>query len=311
MTPVSVVIPCYHSEESLPSVLAAIAETMSGQGREYEIIPVNDGSRDGTLAVLREAAEENPAIRPIDLLRNYGQHNAVLCGIRAAQHPFIVTMDDDGQHPPSQLPLLLARLEEGSSDVVYGYPSEEKHSFWRVAAAGLTKFALARFMGSEIARHVTSLRAFRTPLREGFADYQGSYVSIDVLLTWSTNRFDSLPVKHLPRELGTSQYTFRKLVTHALDLITGFSVVPLQIASVLGVLAFIFGGALLCYILVMYFVGGAEVRGFTFLASSIVLFGGVQLLAIGIIGEYVARIHFQSMGRPAYTKRSRPSEEES
>lgn len=300
-TPISIVIPCYHSAESIGGVLSDIETIMTNAGREFEVIAVNDGSHDDTQKVLNGI--NKPWLKSIELLRNFGQHGAVLCGIREAQHPITVTMDDDGQHPAEEMLTLIESFETSDCDVMYGYADSEKHSLWRVFAAGLTKLALARFMGSDTARRVTSFRAFRTELREAFENYSGSFVSIDVLLTWGTSKFEAIKIKHLTRELGESQYTFRKLSTHALNMVTGFSVIPLQIASLLGLLACILGALILVYLLVVYFIQGTEVKGFTFLACSIVLFGGIQLLALGIIGEYIARIHFRSMGKPPYVKR--------
>src|SRR5206468_13023914 len=140
---------------------------------------------------------------------------ALLCGIRAARHELIVTMDDDLQHPPEELPRLLARLQEGF-DVVYGVPDKQQHGLWRNLASRFTKLALQKSMGAETARKVSAFRALRTSLRDGFADYRGQFVSIDVLLTWSTTRFTAVEVRHDPREIGASNYTYRKLFVHAL-----------------------------------------------------------------------------------------------
>jgi undecaprenyl-phosphate 4-deoxy-4-formamido-L-arabinose transferase len=165
----------------------------------------------------------------------------------------------------------------------------------------ITKLALQTAMSAETARHVSAFRILRTHLRDGFATYGGPFVSIDVLLTWSTTRFSHVVVRHEPRQVGRSNYTFRKLVTHALNMMTGFSTLPLQIASLVGFVFTLFGLAVLAVVLVTYIVnGGSTVPGFAFLASIIAIFSGAQLFALGIMGEYLARIHFRTMDRPTY-----------
>lgn len=160
-------------------------------------------------------------------------------------------------------------------------------------------------MSEDIARHVSAFRALRTQVRDGFSGYRGAFVSIDVLLSWSTTRFAAVPVRHDPRQGGTSNYTPAKLLAHAMDMLTGFSTLPLQLASIVGFLFTLFGIGVLVWVLGRYLVLGYSVPGFPFLASAIAIFSGAQLFAIGIIGEYLARIHFRSMGRPDSVVRSR------
>lgn len=242
-------------------------------------------------------------------MRNYGQHNALLAGIREAQYSVIVTMDDDLQNPPEEIPLLLAKLHEGY-DVVYGTPAREQHGPWRDLASRVTKLVLQSAMGAETARKVSAFRVFRTQVREAFANYQGPFVSIDVLLTWGTTRFAAVSVRHDPRRIGKSNYTFRKLVTHALNMMTGFSVLPLQLASLMGFCFALFGLLVLVYVLGRYLIQGGSVPGFPFLASTIAIFSGVQLLSLGIIGEYLSRMHFRIMEKPTYVIRQQVYSEE-
>ena len=155
-------------------------------------------------------------------------------------------------------------------------------------------------MGAGTARHVSAFRAFRTDLRQAFAGYQSPSVSLDVLLTWGTTRFAAIPVRHDPRRLGESNYTFRRLVILALDMMTGFSTWPLRLASLIGLGVTLFGVAVLAYVLGRYLIAGYSVPGFPFLASTIAIFSGAQLFALGIIGEYLARMHFRIMNKPTY-----------
>jgi undecaprenyl-phosphate 4-deoxy-4-formamido-L-arabinose transferase len=170
-------------------------------------------------------------------------------------------------------------------------------------ASQVTKLALQSAMGADIARNVSAFRVFRTRLRNAFASYQSPFVSIDILLTWGTTRFAAVPVRHEPRQIGQSNYTFRKLVTHALNMMTGFSTVPLQMASILGFAFTLFGIGVFIYVMGRFLIQGGSVPGFPFLASVLAIFSGVQLFLLGIIGEYLARMHFRLMDRPAYTIR--------
>jgi undecaprenyl-phosphate 4-deoxy-4-formamido-L-arabinose transferase len=268
-----------------------------------EILLVNDGSGDNSWDVICRLAAEYRTVRGMNLMRNYGQHNALLCGIRAATGEWVATIDDDLQHPPEEIPKLLEKLGEGF-DVVYGTPQEEQHGLWRNLASRLTKIALQSTMGAETARHVSAFRAFRTQLRDAFANYQSPFLSIDVLLTWGTTRFAAVPVRHDPRRIGKSQYSFGKLATHAITMMTGFSTMPLRIASLTGFGFTLFGMGVLLYVLGRYMIQGGSVPGFPFLASVISIFSGAQLFALGVIGEYLARIHFRTMERPPFTVRS-------
>jgi undecaprenyl-phosphate 4-deoxy-4-formamido-L-arabinose transferase len=309
MASLSVVIPVYRSADSLPELTAELARILPTVADVFEVIFVDDGSPDNCWQVINELTRQYPWVHGIALMRNYGQHNALLCGIRAAQNDVTVTMDDDLQHPPSEIEKLLAKLGEGY-DVVYGSPVQEQHGLWRDLASQITKLALQSSMGIEIARKVSAFRALRTEVRSGFADYHSPYVSIDVLLTWSTTRFAAVTVSHNQRKYGTSNYSFRKLITHAINMITGFSILPLQIASLIGFLFTVFGLVVFIYVVVRYLLQGAPVPGFPFLASIIAIFAGAQLFALGIIGEYLARVHFRTMDRPVYTIRNTTSDTE-
>lgn len=296
---ISVVIPVYNSQTVLHELSTRLALILSQTADQYELVLVNDGSRDGSWDEITRLALRYKWVRGINLMRNYGQHNALLCGIRTVKYEITIIMDDDLQHPPEDIPRLLEKLREGY-DVVYGAPQEGQHGVWRNTAAWLTKLALRSALGAETATKVSPYRAFRTSLRDGFASFQSSFVSVDVLLTWGTDRFASIPVQYDPRRAGRSQYTFRRLVTHALNMMTGFSVLPLQFATLTGFGFTIFGILILAYVLARYLLHGVDVPGFTFLASIVIIFSGAQLFALGIFGEYLARMHFRMMERPCY-----------
>jgi glycosyltransferase involved in cell wall biosynthesis len=298
----SVVVPVYRSEAILPELVRRLEPVLAAIAGSFELVLVNDCSPDRSWDVIGGLAGKCSWIRPINLMRNYGQHNALLCGIRAARYEVIITMDDDLQHPPEEIPKLLEELARGY-DVVYGTPAKEQHGLGRDFASWVTKLALQNVMGAEVARKVSAFRVFRTEVARASAQYQGAFVSIDVLLTWGTNRFSTRAVRHDARKAGASGYTFRKLVTHAVNMMTGFSTVPLQFASLVGFIFTLFGIAVLVYVLGRYLMHGGSVPGFPFLASIIALFSGAQLFALGIMGEYLARMHFRMMERPSYVVR--------
>jgi undecaprenyl-phosphate 4-deoxy-4-formamido-L-arabinose transferase len=300
----SVVVPVYDGAATLRPLVERLESVLAARGGPYELILVNDGSRDRSWDVIGALAREKPWVHGIDLMRNSGQHNALLCGIRRARHAVVVTLDDDLQNPPEEIPRLLEALEAGDLDVVYGTPEREQHGFLRDLASRITKLALQGVMGAPVARKVSAFRVFRTHLREAFADYRGQFVSIDVLLTFATMRFGAVAVRHEPRSEGESNYTFRKLVTHALNMMTGFSTFPLQLASLVGFALTLLGLLLLVWVLARALIQGGAPPGFPFLASMIALFSGAQMFALGILGEYLARMHSRTMGRPTYTVRS-------
>jgi glycosyltransferase involved in cell wall biosynthesis len=298
----SVVVPVFRSASTLPELHRRLTEVLTAAGSDYEIILVEDFGGDDSWSVVEKIAATDDHVRGFRLSRNYGQHNALLCGIRQARFDKVVTLDDDLQNPPEEIPRLVEHLGD-DVDVVYGAPQTEQHGFLRDQASRITKLALESAIGAENARHVSAFRLFRTRLRDAFADFRGPHVSIDVLLTWGTTRFDFVTVKHTPRLMGQSNYTVRKLVRHAIDMATGFSTIPLQVASLIGFVFTLFGMVVLAYVLLNFLVNGSAVPGFAFLASIVAVFSGAQLFALGIIGEYLARIHFRTMDRPGYVVR--------
>lgn len=300
----SIVVPVFNSASLLPRLAHEIHVTMLRLGIEYELILVNDASKDASWETICEAAAENAQISGINLTRNYGQHNALLCGIRAARYEVIVTLDDDLQNPPSEIPKLLAKLQEGY-DFVYGSPGKQHHGLYRVVGSTAIKQALSRVMKAEAAECMTSFRAFRTELRNAFNTYQNSDVVIDVLLNWGTERIASVSVEHTARPQGKSNYTFGQLVNLAWSIVTGFSALPLHLATWIGVACLLSGTAGFSFALIRFFVHGGTVPGFLLLACLIMTMSGAQMISLGIIGEYLARMHGRSANKPPYVVKGR------
>jgi len=296
---VSVIIPVYNSAQTLPELVTRLSTVLSGCASAYEIILVDDGSEDSSWDVITRLVTYHDQCRGMGLMRNYGQHNALLAGIRQARYEVIVTIDDDLQNPPEEIPILLAEFTSGV-DVIYGAPLKAGHGFARRLSSQVTKLVLKSIMGADVATKVSAFRAFRTVLRDGFSEASGPAVNIDVLLGWSTSRFHAVEVRQDKRAVGKSNYTFRKLVNHALNMLTGFSTQPLRLASLVGFTFTLIGVGTLAFVLIHYFVSGGAVPGFAFLASIISVFAGAQLFTIGTIGEYLARMHHRIMEKPTY-----------
>lgn len=298
MSSVSVIVPVYKSEATLYELHDRLTVALGGLSNVYEIIFIDDGSPDDSWNVIKKlSTDDSDHVRGLRHGKNYGQHNALLTGIRSARFDVIVTLDDDLQNPPEEISKLLEKLENGY-DVVYGIPAEEKHGFLRDTASRVVKFALQNAMGVKSARSVSAFRAFRKSLCRAFADYRHPNVIIDVLLSWTTNSFGNVVVRHEKREKGTSNYSISRLMSHALNMVVGYSVIPLRIASYLGFFFTFFGVLVFLYVIGRYILLGGSVAGFPFLASIIAIFSGVQLFVLGILGEYIARIHIRNMDQP-------------
>ncbi len=299
----SVVIPAYRSPGTLGRVCEELQRHVAPLVAAFEVIFVDDGSGDGTWASIQRLAATRSWVRGLTLLRNYGQHNALLAGLRQARLPLILTIDDDLQNPPDQVPTLLAALTD-DVDLVYGTPMEEPQSRWRNLASTATKRAMATALGPDVFPRPSAFRLFRRELVSAADTVNDPYISIDVLLSWATSRIIDVPVQFRARDAGRSGYTVRKLVRHALNMITGYSTRPLQWVSAFGLLIALVGFALLALVVVSYLLNGRQVAGFTFLAAALCLFSGVQLLSLGGVGEYIGRMHFRTMGKPPYVVRA-------
>ena len=293
----SIVVPVFRSEKTLNELVNRITNSISD--KSVEIILIDDASGDGTWTTICSIARQNSMVTGIRLGRNSGQHGALLAGVRAAKFQTVVTLDDDLQNPPEEINKLIDALVPGV-DVVYGVSTEVKQNFYRRAGSKLVRKFFASALGFNSAVSMSSFRTFRTVLREGFNTALGPNVSLDALLTWSTTRFTVVEVKHDERKVGDSHYTFRKLVRFMIDMATGYSALPLRLASALGFLTISFGAVLLVYVIGRPIITGERVQGFPMLASTIVIFSGVQIFLLGILGEYIGRMHFRVMNKPTY-----------
>jgi len=292
---ISIVVPVFNSRETLPELVTRLTRVLPP---DSEVILVDDGNDSTTWSAIEALATSG--VMGLRLARNVGQHAALLAGVREAKHSIIATLDDDLQNPPEELVHLLKALTD-DVDVVYGVPIRIKQSFWRSCASVAAKRVMQKMLGFNNAVDISSFRVFRSRLREGFNNDVGPSVSLDVLLTWSTSRFTSVEVEHHERKTGESNYNFRKLLRFMIDTATGYSAVPLRFATSLGLTTVAFSVGVSIWVLGRRLVTGESVPGFPFLAVTIAIFSGVQLIVLGVLGQYIGRIHFRVMNKPTYT----------
>ncbi len=278
--------------------------TLEGTGRSFEIIFVNDGSRDNSWTALNNLRDRFPdSLTVIDLMKNFGQHNAIMCGLRESQGSIVITLDDDLQNPPEEIPKLLHKLEEEELDLVYGVYKAKQHAFLRNLGSELTQKFYRTVFG--LTNGVSAFRAIRRDLVNCISGYDLNFVYLDGLFAWNTDRIDQTEVMHDIRPEGRSGYSLRRLVTLAINLFANFSIVPLQLVSLFGFLAAALGFTAGFYYAYMRLLNDISVPGFASLMIAILAVGGIQMLSIGIIGEYLGRLHINANRKPQYVHRRR------
>jgi undecaprenyl-phosphate 4-deoxy-4-formamido-L-arabinose transferase len=300
---VSVVIPVYRSAETLQRVVERLSRVLDDIDGIYEIVFVDDGSSDSSWELLQALQRQRPeVITAVQLMRNFGQHNALMCGFRHARGQYIITMDDDLQNPPEEIPNLLSVIRNGAHDLVYGVPEKKQHAVGRnVGSRMVNTFFRTVFRTNAT---VTSFRVIRRELLDAILAYNLNFTYIDGLLAWNTQRVGEVTVEHCPRKSGRSGYSITKLLTLALNLFTNFSLIPLQIASAIGLIASIGGLVVAAYYLIQAMLSNIAVPGYASIIVAVMVLGGLQLLALGVIGEYVGRLHLNVNRKPQYTVRN-------
>ena len=297
----TIVVPVFNGSATLGELLSRLGTVMTqAAGDAWEVVFVDDGSQDASWEKLQSLASTFGNVTIIRLARNYGQHNALMCGFHHARGQVIVTLDDDLQNPPEEIPKLLAALEAGS-DVVYGKPEAREHSVARNFGSSLVQWVFNRVFGLDTG--LSAFRAIRGEVVQRILQYDRAFTFIDGLLAWQTDRFAVVPVRQSARESGRSGYTFWSLVRLALNMLTSFSLWPLQLATVLG---FVF--SILSFLAAVFFVTkkllfGIPVTGYTSLIVTVTFLAGVQLLTLGFLGEYLGRLHLNSNSRPQFVVR--------
>lgn len=298
----SLVIPVYGSEPVLPELLRRLQSMFDQQARpsgDYELILVCDCSPDRSWAVIRGLAQQYPWVRGILLRMNAGQHNALMAGFSHARGRVIVTMDDDLQHAPEDIPLLLAELAQGR-DVVYARFKSRKHAGWKVAGSRLNDLVAGYLMNKPKGLYLSPFRAMTADIRDDILRYQGPYVYVDGLILSVTRNIGTVDVDHHERYAGDSGYSLRKSISLWLKMATNFSIVPLRITSFVGLCFAGVGFVLALMLIIQKLTLDRMPIGWSSLIVTVLIVGGVQLLALGMLGEYLGRVLLILNSRPQY-----------
>jgi undecaprenyl-phosphate 4-deoxy-4-formamido-L-arabinose transferase len=299
---VSVVIPVYNEQENLPALLPRLLPVLDGTKRSYEVIFVDDGSRDRSLEILKGFAETYPAVRVLELSRNFGQHPAILAAFQRARGSVVVTLDADLQNPPEEIPKLLARIDEGY-DVVGGIRRQRRDSWFRRAASRLVNRVTGVITGMHLTDYGCMLRAYARDVVDEINACEENATFIPALAQSFSRRPTEVEVAHAERLAGTSKYSLYRLVRLNFDLMTGFSVVPLQIFTLFGFFVAAGGVGFGVFLLIRRLIVGAEVEGVFTLFAILFTVVGVLLAGLGVVGEYIGRIYQEVRRRPRFSVR--------
>lgn len=303
MSKISFVIPCYRSAKTIEGVVTEIRDTMASIPQYvYDIFLVNDCSPDDTYAVIKALCRKYNNITGISLAKNFGQHAALMAGLRKSDGDIVVCLDDDGQTPANEVGKLLAGIESGS-DVVYASYENKKHSAFRNFGTWMNDIMTRVMLGKPKELHLTSYFAARRFVVDSMLNYENSYPYIVGLVLRATRNITNVPVNHRSREVGTSGYTMKKLLGLWFNGFTAFSIFPLRVATVTGVIfagaGFIYG----VYTIVKKFVNPEVPLGFSSLMAAVVFIGGMLMIMLGLIGEYIGRIYISINNSPQYVIR--------
>lgn len=295
---VSVVVPVYRGADSIGELFRRLQQTFCNSEENFEVIFVDDrGSEENWPAITALAATFVEA-NGIRLSRNFGQHAATLCGIARARGEWIVTIDEDLEQPPESVPALLSKAREGHL-VVYGVNEKRSHAWWRNATSELGRSAF-KFAIPSLNREYTSFRVIHQSVAKGLERFQSPFTFIDGYISWITNTYATVVVPHHDGAHATSSYNLRKLIAHMANIFVTFSDLPLRIATWLGIGASVGGGLWGASILVSKLLGIVSASGYTSIMAGMTFLGGLQLLILGIFGEYIARINFKTASMPLF-----------
>jgi undecaprenyl-phosphate 4-deoxy-4-formamido-L-arabinose transferase len=303
---VSVVVPVYGGASALAELRERLAKCMAEAELRYELILVDDRGQAESWPIIRELARKDGHIVGLRLSRNFGQHAATICGIEHARGEWIVTLDDDLEHPPESIPALLAAGSE-ECPLVYGLFPRRTHAAYRNWSSELMRWTLKRAF-PDLNEHYSSFRAMHAPLARQLAAFKLNKPYIDGMLSWMTSSVATVEVPHGERQHGNSAYTLRKLISHAVNIFVTFSHLPLRIASYGGAALALASFAYMMFVVFGYFSGHITNPGYTSLMSVILFACGVQLLILGVLGEYVGRLMGAAYRKPVYMVEGRTAD---
>ena len=310
MKKVSYVIPCYKSALTIKNVITEIKTAMNSlQQYTYEIILVNDCSPDNTFEVIEELSNQNENICGINLAKNFGQHAALMAGFHYVTGDILVCLDDDGQTPADEVGKLLEEIEKGQ-DVVYAKYEHKKHSLFRNIGSAVNEKMAQFLLGKPKEFYVSSYFAARRFIVDEMLHYDKSYPYVIGLVLRSTKRISNVTVNHREREIGTSGYTLGKLLALWMNGFTAFSVKPLRIATCIGVICACLGFIYGIYTVIKKFINPIVPIGFSSLMAAIIFIGGMILLMLGLLGEYIGRVYIGMNNAPQYVIREIVNEQQ-
>lgn len=308
MKKISFVIPCYRSENTIEGVVNEIETAMEVLSKEkkysYEIILINDCSPDNTMGTIRRLCEEKQNIIGIGFARNFGQHAALMAGLRQSDGDYVVCLDDDGQTPADEVNKLLEKLEEGF-DAVYAKYEHKQHSVFRNLGSKVNELMTRIMLEKPKELYVSSYFAVKRFVVEDMIRYENSYPYVIGLVLRSTKNITNVVINHREREEGSSGYTLKKLITLWFNGFTAFSVKPLRIATCLGVIFACGGFAYGFYTIIKRFVNPDVPIGYSSMMAALVFFCGMIMVMLGLIGEYIGRIYISMNSSPQYVIRER------
>ncbi|HEY5523602.1 MAG TPA: glycosyltransferase [Desulfuromonadaceae bacterium] len=303
MTPyISIVIPVYNEEGNLGNLFDRLYPVMQGIGKPFEIIFTDDGSSDRSLELLKMLAKAHPEVRVVEFNGNFGQHMAIMAAFEISRGEIIVTLDADLQNPPEEIPKLIAAVEQGH-DVVGSIRQHRQDTFFRKTASNMVNVMTRKMTGMQMSDYGCMLRAYHRNVVDNINRCDESSTFIPALAQTFAANPGEVAVAHAERTEGESKYSLYKLIRLNFDLMTGFSVVPLQIFALMGILTSLFAVAFAGFLLVRRFIVGAEVEGVFTLFAILFFFIGITIFGIGIVGEYVGRIYQEVRRRPRYVVR--------
>ena len=303
----SIVVPVYNSEKTLEELYTRIRDVFDHTMKEnFELILVDDSSRDNSYEVMEKLHKADSRVKIIQMAKNFGQHPALLCGFSFAKGDFIITMDDDLQHRPEEIPKMAAAINERDDvDVIIAKYENRKHNFIRKLGTKISIYATSKMLNKDPNLEITSFRLMRRFIVEAILNTNTHLPQIGNLLVQSSNRIINIPVQQDSRKVGRSNYTFRHLARDLIYDITSNSAFPLILVRDLGIFSFIISILLGLFYLVRYFIYGVSVEGWTTLVLLILAYNGIILLAIGIIGQYLMNILNEAKKMPNYVIRKK------
>ncbi len=297
MNKISFVIPCYNSEKTIQKVVQEISE--SNIPHEKEIVLINDSSSDATWDVISEIAKTNQNIKAINFSKNFGQHSALMAGYRETTGEYVVSLDDDGQTPANEAYKLIEEIEKGY-DVVYASYANKKHSVFRNIGTGINNMMCRWLIGKPKKLNITSFFIAKKYIIDEIIKYENPYSYIPGLVLRTTKNISSVPVEHRSREVGKSGYSFRKLIALWVNGFTAFSIKPLRIATLFGLIVASGGFIYFIYTIIHKILNPKTPMGWTSTISIMLIIGGSILFVLGMIGEYLGRVYLSLNKEPQY-----------